>query len=73
MPPTITIIDPVGPREIADRLRVSVNTVHSWRNRGILPDPDVVLGLGPIWSWIRISTWALETGREIPLKWAVTA
>lgn len=71
--PTITIIDPVGPKEIADRLEVSVNTVHSWRNRDAIIDPDVVISGVPVWSWDRIASWALETGRPIALEWAVVS
>lgn len=55
--------DPVGVAEIAIRLGVKRQTVAAWKVRGILPEPDVTLAMGPLWSWDRIKTWAKESGR----------
>jgi predicted DNA-binding transcriptional regulator AlpA len=54
---------PVGIVEIADRLRVSRNTVDQWRHRGLLPDPLWTVGGRPAWSWDDIAEWAEQTGR----------
>lgn len=66
----VIVIDPVGAEEIAERLSVSRATVHSWRsrskqNRGQpgMPEPDIIVTKTPIWSWQRIATWAMATGR----------
>lgn len=56
--------DPVGILEIAERLGVPVRTVHTWRYRHALPDPDYTAINGSrAWEWNRILLWAGETGR----------
>lgn len=63
--------EPVGIPEIADRLGVSVNTVHSWRQRSRkggapgFPEPDGAVSNGecPYWWWETVEAWAEETGR----------
>lgn len=64
------LYDPVGLVEIADRLGVTLNTVHSWRTRARsmtrrtgMPDPKIVCSGTPLWSWPTIRKWAEETGR----------
>lgn len=41
----------VGPCDIAKRIGVPADTVHKWGNRGALPEPRWVRGIGPIWDW----------------------
>lgn len=55
--------DPVGPAEIAQRLNVKAKTVHVWKVRGILPEPEWTLSGVPIWQWRTIEAWAKQTGR----------
>ena len=73
-PMTVRIVDPVGPQEIADRLEVSIETVHSWRKRARLgtypnaqpiPDPAITISGIPVWGWAAIRTWAEATGRAV--------
>jgi len=49
--------DLVSVREIAERLNVKTATVHQWRYRGLLPDPDYQLAVGHIWNWSTINEW----------------
>jgi len=50
--------------EIARRLGVPRATVDTWRHRGHLPEPDLVLGPRQLlWAWRTIEAWARETGR----------
>ena len=53
----------VSTQEIALRLGVKHKTVYTWRARGVLPEPDFDLGVGPVWLWETIEAWARETGR----------
>lgn len=55
--------DLVGPHEIADRLSVRVSTVHQWRQRDVLPEPEAVISGVPIWHWKTVEKWARKTGR----------
>ena len=61
IPPTL-----VSAQEIADQLGVKKATVHMWRARGILPEADYDLAVGPIWTWDTIWNWAVKTGRLHP-------
>jgi hypothetical protein len=55
---------PVGLKEIADRLGVPRQTPKTWHARGVLPDPGPGQVSGaPWWPWERIREWAIETGR----------
>lgn len=54
---------PVGPTEVAARLRVRPSTVYQWRQRGLLPAADFTVAGGDAWWWSTIHTWAVETGR----------
>lgn len=58
--------DPVGPEEIAERLGVRRDTVHKWRHRGVLPEPDWIISSLPVWEWETIRAWAENTGRLEP-------
>ena len=73
-----SVLDLVGPGEVADRLDVQRATVAQWRARGLLPEPLGVIDQGnrqipgnkpsagiPIWSWSSIRDWATATGRPI--------
>lgn len=53
----------VSATELALRLGVKTETVHMWRFRGLLPEPDWLLAVGPIWKWVTVERWAKETGR----------
>lgn len=55
--------DPVGAVEIAERLAVRRATVDQWRQRGIFPEPQGVVGGRPAWDWPVVEAWARETGR----------
>ncbi len=54
---------PVGAAEIAERLGVRPQTVHTWRHRKILPPPRWKVSGQPAWDWIEIEEWARRTGR----------
>jgi hypothetical protein len=56
----------VGIRQIAERLRVSKQTVARWQRRGLLPAPDSNLGDEPAWDWHGVEEWARATGRLEP-------
>lgn len=48
----------VGMSEIARLINVNVTAVRAYRSRGILPEPLLVLGVGPIWRRSDIIDWA---------------
>lgn len=55
--------DLVGAHEIADRLGVSVTTVHKWRQRyDSFPEPYVVLAVGPVFYWPDVQVWHDTSG-----------
>jgi hypothetical protein len=60
----VTVPDLVGPMEIAERLKVQRGTVHTWRLRGVLPEPLAVISGVPIWDWEAIKVWAAERKRH---------
>lgn len=55
--------DPVGIKEIADRLGVRPQTSAMWKFRGLLPDPAYKVSGMPAWEWRIIERWAHKTGR----------
>lgn len=55
--------DLMGMPEIADYLAVRRGTVYAWRQRGILPPPDVKLAACDLWLRPTIDEWAKQTGR----------
>ena len=59
----VTVVDPVSPVEIAELLDVKVGTVHTWRRRGVIPEPALTVGQTPIWSRPEIERWAEATDR----------
>jgi hypothetical protein len=54
---------PVGAAEIAKRLAVKPQTVHTWRQRKIMPTPRWTVSGQPAWDWEEIEEWAKRTGR----------
>lgn len=56
--------DPVGVKDIAERLGVKQQTVSMWRYRGILPEPKWIVSDAPVWQWTDIERWARKTGRK---------
>ena len=54
---------PVGAAEIAERLGVRAQTVHTWRQRQIMPEPRWTVSGQPAWDWREIEEWAKRTGR----------
>lgn len=55
--------DPVGIKEIAERLNVKRQTVDTWLQRHLLPAPRWTVGGRPAWNWPDIQQWATDTGR----------
>ena len=53
----------VGIGEIAELLNVKRGTVGQWRHRGLLPPPDQMLKITPVWWESTIIAWAKKTGR----------
>lgn len=47
----------VSMAEIAALINVNVTAVRSYRSRGILPEPLLVLAVGPIWKRSTIIDW----------------
>lgn len=54
---------PVGAAEIAGRLGVRAQTVHTWRQRKLLPPPRWTVSGQPAWDWSEIEEWGRRTGR----------
>jgi predicted DNA-binding transcriptional regulator AlpA len=55
--------DLVSQAEIAERLGVSLKTIHKWRERyPHFPEPYVILAIGPIWQWVEVETWHRTKG-----------
>lgn len=44
-------------RRIAERLDVKPQTVHAYRSRGMMPEPDGWFGRSPVWSVETIEAW----------------
>jgi len=57
---------PVGAAEVASRLGVRAPTVHTWRQRKLLPEPRWTVSGQPAWDWAEIEAWARRTGRLRP-------
>lgn len=47
--------------EVAAMLRVEPETIHSYRSRGLFPEPDGTLGRTPWWRQETIEAW--QAGR----------
>lgn len=48
---------------IAELLHVDERTPAKWLQRGLLPEPYVVLRVGPVWLESVVVAWAKQTGR----------
>lgn len=56
--------DPVGLKEIAERLGVRQQTAKDWKWKGLLPEPRWTVGGDAAWDWSAdIEPWARRTGR----------
>ena len=55
--------EPVGIREIAERLDVQPLTPYQWHYRGLLPEPRWTVNGSPAWNWPDVQAWAKKTGR----------
>lgn len=57
--------EPVGLKEIAERLGVKRGTVDAWGpgQRDTLPEPTWTIGGRPAWRWSVIEAWAREQGK----------
>ena len=53
----------MGAAEIAARLGVRPQTVHTWRHRRLMPAPRWTVSGQPAWEWATIEAWAQRTGR----------
>lgn len=53
----------MGAAEIAVRLAVRPQTVHTWRQRRLLPPSRWTVSGQPAWDWPDIEAWARRTGR----------
>jgi hypothetical protein len=52
--------------QIAELLGVSPTTPGAWRQRGVLPTPDIDLPRRPLWRTDTIVRWAKDTERWPP-------
>lgn len=50
----------LGSTEAAELAGVTTNQFHVMRNRGQVPEPQVVLACGPIWKRSVIERWIAE-------------
>lgn len=48
------LLDPKGVSELTG---LAITTIHMYRSRGVLPDPDFQLGGGPVWKQATIERW----------------
>lgn len=62
----IDAVDLVDLNAIATRINVAYGTLVQWRHRGQFITPDLELSIGPLWTWSRVRTWAIATGRMEP-------
>jgi hypothetical protein len=61
----------LGVMEAAELLDVDQRTPHTWRRRGLFPDPDHESVNGePAWNRVTVISWAARTGR-LPASLAV--
>lgn len=60
------MLEPVGIKEIAERLGVPRQTAAVWRYRKVLPKEAGKVSDVPYWDWAVIETWSRETGHPRP-------
>lgn len=59
-------VEPMGIKEIAERLGVAAQTVTNWRSGGRFPTSRWTVSGAPAWCWHRdVAPWARSTGRLI--------
>lgn len=59
-------VEPVGQKEIAERLGVVQSAVGNWQQRATttgFPESRWTVGGRPAWNWPDVEKWAKETGR----------
>jgi predicted DNA-binding transcriptional regulator AlpA len=62
--PTLHPVEPIGTREIAERLGVTRKAVDAWRMPNhAFPEPRWTVGGRPAWDWDEVEDWARRTGR----------
>jgi predicted DNA-binding transcriptional regulator AlpA len=61
-------VELVGMAEIAELLGVELETVHTWRHRGVLPEPFTLVSDRPAWRLEVVLGWAESTGRLEPKR-----
>jgi predicted site-specific integrase-resolvase len=54
--------------ELAERHKVSIQTIRSWWHQGILPEPMCPTAHSPRWRVEDIVTWEQNGGRAAQLK-----
>lgn len=59
----LAALDIIGFAEIARRLGVAAETPCTWRVRGQMPEPDLMVGDCPAWLGVTIHEWAQRTNR----------
>lgn len=60
----VSLADPVGASEIAQRLGVTRGTVDQWRQRySSFPPPTWPLAGGPVWDWPVVERWHTARSR----------
>ena len=62
---TVDLRDLLGPRELADYLKVTPGTIYAWVSRGRLPAPDLALSGTNIWTRATIDAWRDALPRPI--------
>lgn len=60
---TLEILDTAG---IAKMFGVRPETVHKWRDRGLLPDPAGYISRCPYWIRSALEIWGIQT-RRLPV------
>lgn len=56
-------VDLVDVAQVAELLQVKAQTVHQWRSKGRIVEPDWTFGGVPVWLRDTIVDWAKENGR----------
>jgi predicted DNA-binding transcriptional regulator AlpA len=52
-------------KEIADILGVTKATLHNWRNKNLMPKPDVKIGNIVRWETSTIDSWLESRNRHV--------
>ena len=65
----VRLSDPVGMREISDRLGYPETSVRQWQARRLLPAHAEMKSTPLVWDWVDVLRWAHGTGRDDRLRW----